>query len=335
MIRDSSTAAGRHGPPCCSGWPPASGAESSPGRGPVGRDRTSPATSPMTSPSLARHDRGDRGQSRQRGRVALHRWQNGWTSGFLVESLRISYDPGQRHPVSSGVQTYSIAGNADGNGRPRLAPTPRLAAAGGINPLELRRRQILVDGRRSPTPRPAAGPSARPRIRRRHPGRQVDRRHPQHQRLHGVDLPRAPDRGLAYSYGTILNNHVGSARRSTRPPLARPNFEFALTNFEQDPGLQPDQRVLHQPVHGLAAGHRRRQGGDGLEPRSPARIPGSPGRRITTNGGPINPPQPFGPAADRGARARLGRPVPGRHDRPAGGGASTPLPPQGRACSRS
>ena len=43
--------------------------------------------------------------------------------------------------------------------------------------------------------------------------------------------------GLAYSYGTILNNHVGQLAVS--PSASQPNFEFALTNFSKIPGFNP------------------------------------------------------------------------------------------------
>src|SRR3982751_2640466 len=56
--------------------------------------------------------------------------QHGWTTGFLVESIRISYDKAS-DTLFVGVQTYSITGDADGNGNPGFT-TPEMAAAGGV-----------------------------------------------------------------------------------------------------------------------------------------------------------------------------------------------------------
>src|SRR5258707_1354858 len=57
--------------------------------------------------------------------------QNGWTTGFLVESIRLSYDKAS-DTMFVGVRTYSITGDADGNGNPGYT-TPQMAAAGGVN----------------------------------------------------------------------------------------------------------------------------------------------------------------------------------------------------------
>jgi hypothetical protein len=157
--------------------------------------------------------------------------QNGWTTGYLVESLRFSYDKAS-DTLFVGVQTYSITGDADGNGDPGFTD-PQMAKAGGVNfahfggdkSLTIAFANVAPDGGVS-TPSFVAGIPA-------------DKSTGDSRNTNDFTVSTYTDRGrgLAYSYGTILNGHVGSLE--VDPSASRPNFEFALTNFSKIPGFDP------------------------------------------------------------------------------------------------
>ncbi len=129
--------------------------------------------------------------------------QNGWTSGFIVESLRLSYDKAS-DTLYVGVQTYSIAGDADGNPNPS-APDPKLAAAGGINPLHFGGDKSLTVAFASVGTGGSVGATSFVA------GIPADKSVGDSRNTNDFTVATYNDtgRGLAYSYGTILNNHVG------------------------------------------------------------------------------------------------------------------------------
>lgn len=157
--------------------------------------------------------------------------QNGWTSGFLVESLRLSYNQAT-DTLYVGVQTYSIAGDADGNPNPN-GPDPQLKAAGGVNlpgfggdkSLTIAFANVSSTGGVGNTAFVAGIPANKAVADTSNPGGFT------------VATYNNTGNGLAYSYGTILKNHVGALE--TTPTASAPNFEFALTNFSTIPGFNP------------------------------------------------------------------------------------------------
>jgi hypothetical protein len=157
--------------------------------------------------------------------------QNGWTSGFIVESLRLVYNQAT-DTLYVGVQTYSIAGDADGNPNPGSAD-PKLAAAGGVNlpsfggdkSLTLAFASVATGGGVGATDFVAGIPANKALG------------NSSNSNDFTVATYRNSVQGLAYSYGTILNNHVGSL--AVTPTASSPNFEFALTNASKLPGFNP------------------------------------------------------------------------------------------------
>jgi hypothetical protein len=157
--------------------------------------------------------------------------QNGWTTGFLIESVRFSYDA-KSDTMFVGVQTYSIAGDADGN--PGTAD-PQMAAAGGINYAHFGGDKSLTMAFANLT---SSGSVGNPIF---VAGIPADKSVGDTSNTNEFTVATYNDvgRGLAYSYGTILNNHVGEL--AVDPSASQPNFEFALTNFSNIPGFNPSQ----------------------------------------------------------------------------------------------
>ena len=207
--------------------------------------------------------------------------QNGWTTGFLVESLRLNYDR-TSDTLFVGVQTYSIAGDADGNGDPGYT-TPQMAAGGGINFAHFGGDKSLTVAFATAS---AAGGPALPSFVAGIPADKStgDRRNTNE---FTVATYNNTGRGLAYSYGTILENHVGAL--AVDPSASRPNFEFALTHFSQFPGFDPSKGYYVS----LFLGSQRAivVGKEALDwSKVPGLNPAPAGR--AEGGGPINPPKP-------------------------------------------
>ena len=92
--------------------------------------------------------------------------ENGWTSGFIVDTIRISYDK-TSDTLFVGVQGFSIIGDADGNPNP-TGPDSQLTAAGGSNPANFGGDKSLTVAFANEAP---GGGVGHDRVRRRNPGR--------------------------------------------------------------------------------------------------------------------------------------------------------------------
>jgi hypothetical protein len=210
--------------------------------------------------------------------------QNGWTSGFLVESLRLSYDKAS-DTLFVGVQTYSIAGDADGNPNPN-GPDPKLAEAGGVNlpgfggdkSLTVAFASVNQNGGVGATDFVAGIPANKAVGDSRNTNDFT------------VATYNNTGQGLAYSYGTILNNHVGELM--VNPTASAPNFEFALTNFSQLPGFNAAKGFYISLFLGSQTAIV--VGKESLDWTLVPGAPSGPGG-ISSGGGPITPPHP-GPA---------------------------------------
>jgi hypothetical protein len=158
--------------------------------------------------------------------------QNGWTTGFLIDTVRVVYNQAT-DTLYVGVQGFSIIGDADGNPN-QTGADPQLKAAGGVNLPNFGGDKSLTVAFASVAPGGGVGTT---------------------DFVAGIPANKASGnsantndftvatynntgRGLAYSYGTILNGHVGSLAVS--PTASAPDFEFALTNFSKIPGFNPD-----------------------------------------------------------------------------------------------
>jgi hypothetical protein len=207
--------------------------------------------------------------------------QNGWTSGFIVESLRVSYNQAT-DTIYVGVQTYSIAGDADGNPNPG-SPDPQLAAAGGVNlpgfggdkSLTLAFASVAPGGGVGATDFVAGIPANKALGDSSNPNDFT------------VATYRNTGQGLGYAYGTILQNHVGALE--VNPTAAAPNFEFAITNASQIPGFNTANGFYISLFMGSQAAIVVGKEALGWSLVPP--INSEPGG-ITGNGGPITPPNP-------------------------------------------
>jgi hypothetical protein len=155
--------------------------------------------------------------------------QNGWTTGFLVESIKLAYDR-PSDTMFVGVQTFSITGDADGNGDPGFTDR-QMAAAGGINYAHFGGDKSLTVAFANSTPDGGLGS---PGFVAGIPG---DKSTGDSRNTNDFTVATYNDtgRGLAYSYGTTLNGHVGQL--AVDPSASMPNFEFALTNFSKITGF--------------------------------------------------------------------------------------------------
>ena len=207
--------------------------------------------------------------------------QNGWTSGFIVESLRLVYNQAT-DTLYVGVQTYSIAGDADGNPHPGSAD-PQLAASGGVNlpgfggdkSLTIAFASVAKGGGVGSTDFVAGIPADKAMG------------NPANPNGFTVSTYNNTGQGLAYSYGTILNNHVGVL--AVNPSPSAPNFEFALTNFSKMPGFNPTQGFYISLFMGSQAAIVV-----GKESLNWTLVPGSlpEPEGISANSGSVAPPQP-------------------------------------------
>jgi hypothetical protein len=210
--------------------------------------------------------------------------QNGWTTGFLVESLRLSYNQAT-DTLYVGVQTYSITGDADGNPNPN-GPDPQLKAAGGLNLPGFGGDKSLTVAFANAAPGGGLGSTAFVA------GIPADKSmgNSSNPNDFTVSTYNNTGRGLAYSYGTILTNHVGAL--AVNPTASAPNFEFAITNFSKIPGFNSANGFYISLFLGSQEAIVV-----GKEALGWTLIPGtvSAPQGISANGGHITPPQPGPP----------------------------------------
>jgi len=160
--------------------------------------------------------------------------QRGWSSGFSIKDIRSSYDESS-DTLYVGVNTFGIAGDADGNGNPGGAD-PLTTANGGVDPAHLGGDKsitvafapngttgsgsfgtpVVVAG--VPTDKSAAGPG-----------------------LNGFTVAsfKNPELGLGSNYGALLPEHQGVLAFDPSPE--HPGFEFTIRNFSKIPGIDPTQ----------------------------------------------------------------------------------------------
>jgi hypothetical protein len=155
----------------------------------------------------------------------------GFTTGFSIKDLRTSYDA-RTDTMYVGVNFFSIAGDADGNGDPGAAD-PRLGPGIADLPHLGGRKSISVafapdgaNGTSAPgTPVVVAGVPADKTT----AGPGIDG--------FNVSAYKGNGNGIAYNYGPTLTNNLGQL--AFDPSAAHPGFEFTINNFSKIPGLNP------------------------------------------------------------------------------------------------
>ena len=159
--------------------------------------------------------------------------QNNEVTGWAVKDLRLSYDS-STNVMSVGVNTYGIAGDADGNGNPGALNPNDPGFAHGID-------QPNLGGQKSITVAFAANNPGNPT----QPGTAIA--------VAGVPADKSTagpgtdgfnvasykgiSAGIQNNYGSSLSNNLGTL--AFNPSQAHPNFEFTVNNFNQIPGLDP------------------------------------------------------------------------------------------------
>lgn len=159
--------------------------------------------------------------------------EQGAVTGWAVKDLRLAYDSATNR-MAVGVNTYGIAGDADGNGDPGGVSPADPGFAHGLDQPNLGGQKsitvafaqinpgapnnpgsaVIVAG--VPADKSAAGPG-----------------------IDGFNV--AAYKGLAVgiqnNYGSTLASHMGAL--AFDPSKDQPDFEFTIDNFDQIPGLDP------------------------------------------------------------------------------------------------
>jgi hypothetical protein len=163
--------------------------------------------------------------------VAQAAWitQSGWINGWVMKGMDFKYDSAT-DTMYVGVQFYSIAGNADGNGTPGI-PDPRLTAAGGLDEAHLGGQKSITvafspdvksgNNNVAGTPVIVAGvPQDKAAA-----GTGID----------GFTVSKySANGGIETSYGAQLPGNTGAL--AFDPSAAHPDFEFTITNFSKIAG---------------------------------------------------------------------------------------------------
>jgi hypothetical protein len=159
--------------------------------------------------------------------------QQNAVTGWAVKDLRLAYDTSS-NTMAVGVNTYGIAGDADGNGDPGGVSAADSGFTHGLD-------QAHMGGQKSITVAFAQNNPGDPNS----PGTPVIVAGiPADKTTAGPGLDGfnvASFKGLAAgiqnNYGATLGNNLGTL--AFDPSQAHPGFEFTVNNFNQIPGLDP------------------------------------------------------------------------------------------------
>jgi hypothetical protein len=159
--------------------------------------------------------------------------QNNEVTGWAVKDLRLAYDP-TSHTMSVGVNTYGIAGDADGNGNPGTVNPADPGFAHGLD-------QANLGGQKSITVAFAANNPGNPT----QPGTPLFVAGvPADKSAAGTGIDgfnvasyKGVTAGIQNNYASTLDGHVGTL--AFDPSSAHPNFEFTVSNFNTIPGIDP------------------------------------------------------------------------------------------------
>lgn len=162
--------------------------------------------------------------------------QNGIVTGWAVKDLRLAYDS-KSDTLYVGVNSYGVAGDADGNGNPGsvapaiLSQTPSFQDAahlGGDKSITVAMAASNPSNSSQPgTPLLVAGVPADKST----AGSGTD----------GFTVANyaGNNGGVQNSYGSTMTGHVGNL--AFDPSSQHPGFEFTITNFSQIQGLNSSQ----------------------------------------------------------------------------------------------
>ncbi|WP_406695364.1 hypothetical protein V5E97_30505 [Singulisphaera sp. Ch08] len=148
----------------------------------------------------------------------------GIINGYALKDMRLSYDY-QSDRLYVGLNTYSIAGNAIGNGGADLAN--RLNQLGGVDPANLGGNKSITVGIAGKNLNDSLKPGSTVLL----AGVPADKAYAG-SGLNGFTVTSYVNRGgIQNSYGSQLPNHQGTLAFS--PSAAHPGFEFTIENFSK------------------------------------------------------------------------------------------------------
>lgn len=176
----------------------------------------------------------------------------GWVSGWSIKDIRTAYDP-KTDTMYVGVNTFSVAGNVDGNGTPGI-PDPRLTAVGGEDPAKMGQDSPNSDKSITVAFAPVSPTNANA------PGAPVivagvpADKSKQGPGLDGFTVAayKETGNGIQLDYGQTLPSHLGNL--AFDPSLAHPGFEFSIANFTKGTGFDPTQAFFLSVYAGSARG---------------------------------------------------------------------------------
>jgi hypothetical protein len=159
---------------------------------------------------------------------------NNRITGWAVKDLRLAMDP-TSHTLSVGVNTYGIAGDADGNGNPGTVDPNDPDFVHGQD-------QPHLGGQKSITVAFAANNPSNPAV----PGTALivagvpaDKTTAGTGTVDGFNVAAyaGNNAGIQNNYGAPLTGHIGDL--AFDPSSQHPSFEFTIPNFSSIPGLNP------------------------------------------------------------------------------------------------
>jgi hypothetical protein len=170
------------------------------------------------------------------GHIGVAPWitERGWVSGFSIKDVRSSYDEAS-DTLFVGVNTFGIAGDADGNGDPGGAD-PLTTASGGIDLPNMGADKSIAIAI-APNGPPGSGTFGTPVVVAGIPANKATAG----PGLNGFSVARYlnVNAGLSRNFGESLPNHQGIL--AFNPSAEHPDFEFTIRNFSQIPGIDPSQ----------------------------------------------------------------------------------------------
>jgi hypothetical protein len=173
--------------------------------------------------------------------IAQPQWmtESGLVSGWNIKDIRLGYDA-RTDIMYVGVNTFGIAGNVDGNGKPG-SPDPRLMAAGGSDPANFGGDKGMAvafaplvgsfNAAHPPAPVIVAGvPGYKAQVGTGLDGFNVAKWSP-------AGGTAGTNYDLVTSFGKSLPSGMGNL--AFDPSAQHPGFEFSITNFSKLLGANP------------------------------------------------------------------------------------------------
>jgi hypothetical protein len=170
--------------------------------------------------------------------------QKGIINGYAIKDMRLSYDS-KTDNLYVGLNTYSIAGTAIGNGGPEIANL--ITQKGGVDPAHIGGRKSITVGFAGINPADQSQPGAVVAV----AGVPQDKSTggPGIDGFTVAKFKGMATQGIQNNYGQTLTNNLGAL--AFDPSAAHPGFEFTIKNFSKiSPSLDPTRGFWVQAYAG-------------------------------------------------------------------------------------